>query len=78
MNFNVIDKKPSEEDNKRLVCVRGDQCHDHIKGILSTKIVICSYPKLLSFSVLIFIKGRLTPSYAAKDTIFGQKRPKNK
>jgi hypothetical protein len=32
------------------------------KGILSTKIVICSYPKLL-FSVLTFIKWRLTPSY---------------
>jgi hypothetical protein len=29
---------------------------DHIKGILSTKIVIFSYPKLLSFSVLTFIK----------------------
>ena len=26
------------------------------KGILSTKIVIFSYPKLLSFSILIFIK----------------------
>ena len=46
------------------------------KGILSTKIVIFSYPKLLSFSVLISIKWRLTPSYAAKDTIFWQKRPK--
>ena len=44
--------------------------------LLSTKIVIFSYPKLLSFSVLISIKWRLTPSYAAKDTIFGQKRPK--
>ena len=47
-----------------------------VKGILSTKIVIFSYPKLLSFSVLTFIKWRLTPSYAAKDTIFWQKRPK--
>jgi hypothetical protein len=28
------------------------------KGILSTTIVILSYPKLLSFSVLTFIKGR--------------------
>ena len=46
------------------------------KGILSTKIVFFSYPKLLSFSVLTFIKWRLTPSYAAKDTIFWQKRPK--
>jgi hypothetical protein len=45
-----------------------------IKGILSTKIVIFSYPKLLSFSVLTFIKWRLTPSYAAKDTIFWQKK----
>jgi hypothetical protein len=43
---------------------------------LSTKIVNFSYPKLLSFSVLTFIKWRLTPSYAAKDTIFWQKRPK--
>ena len=48
----------------------------NLKGILSTKIVICSYPKLLSFSVLTFIKWRLTPSYAAKDTNFWQKRPK--
>ena len=47
-----------------------------LKGILSTTIVIFSYPKLLSFSVLTFIKWRLTPSYAAKDTIFWQKRPK--
>ena len=47
-----------------------------VKGILSTKIVIFSYPKLLSFSVLTFIKWILTPSYAAKDTIFWQKRPK--
>ena len=46
------------------------------KGKLSTKIVIFSYPKLLSFSVLTFIKWRLTPSYAAKDTIFWQKNPK--
>jgi hypothetical protein len=46
------------------------------KGIFSTKIVICSYPKLLSFSILIFIKWRLTPSYAAKVTIFWQKRSK--
>jgi hypothetical protein len=46
------------------------------KGILSTSCVIFSYPKLLSISVLTFIKWRLTPSYAAKDTIFWQKRPK--
>jgi hypothetical protein len=46
------------------------------KGILSTSCVIFSYPKLLSISVLNFIKWRLTPSYAAKDTIFWQKRPK--
>ena len=25
------DASPSDGDNKRLVCVRGDQCHDHIK-----------------------------------------------
>jgi hypothetical protein len=48
----------------------------NLKGILFTKIVIFSYPKLLSFSVLTFMKWRLTPSYAAKDTIFWQKRPK--
>ena len=47
-----------------------------IKGILSTSCVIFSYPKLLSISVLTFIKWRLTPSYVAKDTIFWQKRPK--
>ena len=48
-----------------------------LKGILSTKIVIFSYPKLLSFSILTFIKWRLTLSYAAKDTIFWQKKTKN-
>ena len=48
-----------------------------LKGILSTSCVIFSYPKLLSISVLTFIKWRLTPSYAAKDTMFWQKRPKN-
>ena len=47
-----------------------------LKGILSTSCVIFSYPKLLSISVLTFIKWRLTPSYVAKDTIFWQKRPK--
>ena len=47
-----------------------------LKGILSTSCAIFSYPKLLSISVLTFIKWRLTPSYAAKDTIFWQKRPK--
>ena len=46
------------------------------KGILSTSCVIFSYPKLLSISVLTFIKWRLTLSYVAKDTIFWQKRPK--
>ena len=46
-----------------------------LKEILSTSCVICSCPKLLSISVLAFIKWRLTPSYAAKDTIVWQKRP---
>ena len=27
------DASPSDGDNRRLVCVRGDQCHDHIKDI---------------------------------------------
>jgi hypothetical protein len=27
------DASPSDGDNKRLVCARGDQCHDHIKDI---------------------------------------------
>jgi hypothetical protein len=27
------DASPSDGDNKRLVCVRGDQCHDHSKDI---------------------------------------------
>jgi hypothetical protein len=27
------DASLSDGDNKRLVCVRGDQCHDHIKDI---------------------------------------------
>jgi hypothetical protein len=49
----------------------------NIKGTsLSTKVQIFSCPKLLSFSILTFIKWRLTPSYAAKDMSFWQKRPK--
>ena len=48
----------------------------HIKGILSTSCVIFSYPKLLSISVVTFVKWWLTPIYGAKDTIFWQKRPK--
>ena len=47
-----------------------------LKGILSPKIVIFSYPKWLSFSVPTFIKWRSTTSYVAKDTIYWQKRPK--
>ena len=43
---------------------------------MSTSCVIFSYPKLLSISVLTFIKWRLTLSYVAKDTIFWQKRQK--
>ena len=27
------DASTLDGDNKRLVCVRGDQCHDHIKDI---------------------------------------------
>jgi hypothetical protein len=27
------DASLSDGNNKRLVCVRGDQCHDHIKDI---------------------------------------------
>jgi hypothetical protein len=42
------------------------------KGILFTSCVIFSYPKLLSISVLTFIKWRLTPNYVAKDTIFSE------
>jgi hypothetical protein len=36
-----------------------------IKGILSTKIIMFSYPKLLSFSVLTFIKWRLSTELLA-------------
>ena len=68
-------------ESLRIVLYHYDLCwflvvYVYVKGILSTTIVIFSYPKLLSFSVLIFMKWRLTPSYAAKDTIFWQKRPK--
>jgi hypothetical protein len=35
-----------------------------------------SLPTIIVDFVLTFIKWRLTPSYAAKDTIFWQKRPK--
>jgi hypothetical protein len=31
------DASPSDGDNKRLVCVRRDQCHDHIKNIYPEK-----------------------------------------
>jgi hypothetical protein len=44
---------------------------------LSTSCVIFSYPKLLSISVLTFIKWRLTPSSATKDTIFWPKKKQN-
>jgi len=37
----------------------------NIKGILSTTIVIFSYPKLLPFSVLTFIKWRLNTELLA-------------
>ena len=38
---------------------------NNLKGILSTKIVIFSYPKLLSFSILTFIKWRLNTELLA-------------
>ena len=47
------------------------------RRILSTSCVIFSYPKLLSISVLMFIKWRLTPSYPAKDTIFLTEKTQN-
>jgi hypothetical protein len=47
----------------------------HLFLLVDTSLLFI-FPKLLSFSVLTFIKWRLTPSYAAKDTIFWQKRPK--
>jgi hypothetical protein len=28
------DASPSDGDNRRLVCVRGDQCHDHINEVV--------------------------------------------
>ena len=31
------DASPSDGDNKRLVCVRRDQCHDHIKDMYPEK-----------------------------------------
>ena len=45
----------------------------NIKGILSTSCVIFSYPKLLSISVLTFIKWRLT---LQKIRFFDKKDPK--
>ena len=60
--------------NKRYTIT--EKCNLLIKGILFTSCVIFSYPKLLSISVLNFIKWRLTPSSAAKDTIFWQKNSK--
>jgi hypothetical protein len=41
------------------------QYFQSLKGILSTTIVIFSYPKLLSFSVLTFIKWRLNTELLA-------------
>ena len=34
------DASPSDGDDKRLVCVRGDQCHDHIKDIWKRDILM--------------------------------------
>jgi hypothetical protein len=36
------DASPSDGDNKRLVWVRGDQCHDHIKDIRE-RVDVCHY-----------------------------------
>ena len=48
-----------------------------IKGILSASCVIFLYPKLLSISVLTFIKWRLTPRIMLqKIRFFDKKRPK--
>ena len=44
------------------------------KGILSTTNIIFSYPKLLSFSVLTFIKWRLNTEYATKRCFFRFKK----
>jgi hypothetical protein len=71
-----FDKTASTLWNNLPSETRNEQSLEFFKGILSTTIVIFSYPKILSFSVLTFIKWRLTPSYAAKDTILWQKRPK--
>jgi hypothetical protein len=44
------------------------------KGILSTTNIIFSYPKLLSFSVLTFIKWRLNTEYTTKRCFFDLKK----
>ena len=49
-----------------------------LKGILSTTILIFSYPKLLSFSVLTFIKWRLNTKLLAntlRNFVFRFKKP---
>ena len=71
-HFKAMSKKCRQD----MSSVEHTRVNSYIKGILSTSCVIFSYPKLLSISVLTFIKWRLTPSYVAKDTIFWQKRPK--
>jgi hypothetical protein len=53
----------SDTECYRLVCVTSDTLW--LKEILSTTIVIFSYPKLLSFSVLTFIKWRLNTELLA-------------
>jgi hypothetical protein len=49
----------------------------NIKGILSTKIVIFSYPKLFSFSILTFIEWKInTRVMLQKIRFFDKKHPK--
>ena len=69
--------RPLVTEYALMIKLVGTSSAHSLKGILSTKIVIFSYPKLLSFSVLTFIKWRLTLSYGAKDTIFWQKKTQN-
>jgi hypothetical protein len=71
VKFNLI--------NNKLFQLRlyGLDAISSLKGILSTSCVIFSYPKLLSISVMTFIKWRLTPSYMLqKIRFFDKKNPK--
>jgi hypothetical protein len=74
-------KKPNTIDIRVIVLDDYIQINDNNFGYEKITILVDNIPlskqkvKIFFKTVLTFIKWRLTPSYAAKDTIFWQKRP---